>query len=77
MLKLETSLLKVDQSILTGEVNPVSKDEAPILSGANEIQSKSNILFSGTLVSNGSAIGVVVSIGNLIGLHIINIIKKA
>ena len=64
MLKLETSLLKVDQSILTGEVNPINKDQLPIIQQEiNEIQSKSNMLFSGTLVSNGAAVGVVTEIG--------------
>jgi len=56
--------LKVDQSILTGEVNPINKDEnALVQKEINEIQSKVNMLFSGTLVSNGSAIGVVTAIG--------------
>lgn len=64
VLKMETSLLKVDQSILTGEVNPINKDESPIIQKEiNEIQSKNNMLFSGTLVSNGSAISVVSAIG--------------
>lgn len=65
VLKLETSLLKVDQSILTGEADPVNKDEHPIMvKEVNEIQSKTNMLFSGTLVSNGSAIGVCTEIGS-------------
>lgn len=56
-------MLKTDQSILTGEVNPVNKTEEPVLLEKAHIQEKSNILFSGTLISNGNGIGVVVSIG--------------
>jgi len=74
VLKLETSLLKVDQSILTGEVNPINKDENPIIQKEiNEIQSKTNMLFSGTLVSNGSTIGVVANIGIYLNIHFLYI----
>ena len=46
-------------------MNPINKDELAIVKELMVIQNKTNMLFSGTLVSNGSAIGVVTDIGNL------------
>jgi len=50
--------------MLTGEVNPVNKsiDKLKLKEGAGVLD-KINIMFSGTLVVNGSAIGVVCDTG--------------
>jgi len=63
VLELKTVTLKVEQPILTGEVNPVSKYTDAIDTENAIIADKSNMLFSGTLVANGSTIGVVTATG--------------
>ncbi|CAD8101390.1 unnamed protein product [Paramecium sonneborni] len=63
MVDLKTITLKTDQSILTGEVNPVNKTTDPVLKDQAAVQDKINFLFSGTLVSNGTAIGIVCNTG--------------
>ena len=71
MVDLKTITLKTDQvlliikkqSILTGEVNPVNKTTDPVLKDKAAVQDKINFLFSGTLVSNGTAIGIVCNTG--------------
>lgn len=49
--------------MLTGEAMPVQKTPDVITKKDCAIVDKLNILFSGTLVANGSAIGVVYAIG--------------
>ncbi|CAD8072999.1 unnamed protein product [Paramecium primaurelia] len=63
MVELKTITLKTDQSILTGEVNPVNKTTDPVVKDKAAVQDKINFLFSGTLVSNGTAIGIVCCTG--------------
>lgn len=65
MIELQTITLKADQSILTGEADPVSKTVQAIEAKKEEavIQDKINYLFSGTLINNGTANAVVVSTG--------------
>ena len=64
LLKLNTTTLRVEQSQLTGESESVSKEsEALKLAEDCEIQSKTNMLFSSTTISNGSCLGIVVSTG--------------
>ncbi|KAL4466566.1 hypothetical protein ABPG72_010617 [Tetrahymena utriculariae] len=63
MIELKTITLKADQSILTGEADPVNKTIAPISKTEAGVLDKINYLFSGTLINNGTAIAVVVQTG--------------
>lgn len=64
MAELKTITLKADQSILTGESDPVNKITKPITkTEAVGVLDKLNYLFSGTLVNNGTAIAIVVNTG--------------
>lgn len=64
MVELKTITLKADQSILTGESDPVNKVIKPITKTSEVgVLDKINYLFSGTLVNNGTAIAVVVQTG--------------
>lgn len=64
MVELKTITLKADQSILTGESDPVNKTINPITKKENVgVLDKINYLFSGTLINNGTAIAVVISTG--------------
>lgn len=60
---LETTTLRVEQMALTGESVTVMKQIEPIAEKSCEIQSKINMLFSGTTVSNGHCLALVTSIG--------------
>ncbi len=55
---IEANDLRVDESILTGESIPVPKEDG-VITGLL-ISERSNTVFSGTLVSSGNGIGVVV-----------------
>ncbi|MEX0933527.1 MAG: HAD-IC family P-type ATPase [Candidatus Paceibacterota bacterium] len=55
--------LNVDESILTGESLPVEKSVEPVSDGA-ALSERYNMVFGGTLVSNGSAYAVVTATGN-------------
>ncbi len=59
---LEVSDLSVNEASLTGESVPVSKKTGAI-SGSVALGDQKNMLFAGTLVTNGTAIGVVVATG--------------
>ncbi|CAG0918999.1 unnamed protein product [Notodromas monacha] len=63
IIKIYSTTLRIDQSILTGESVSVIKhtDAIPDMKAVN--QDKKNILFSGTNVSAGKARGVVMAIG--------------
>ncbi|EAR82769.2 sarco/endoplasmic reticulum calcium-translocating P-type ATPase (macronuclear) [Tetrahymena thermophila SB210] len=63
MVELKTITLKADQSILTGESDPVNKTISPISKTEAGVLDKINYLFSGTLINNGTAIAVVVQTG--------------
>ncbi len=56
------SSLFVDESLLTGESTPVTKQVAAIASGAH-IGDRSNMAFSGTAVTQGLGEGIVVATG--------------
>lgn len=67
VVEILSSVLLVDQSVLTGESFSVSKMSEPIRQVSNQrlvIQDKSNILFQATTVSQGRCIAVVVGIGS-------------
>ena len=55
--------LRIDESLLSGESLPVVKDASIILEEDSLIQEQVNMAFSGTLVVNGRAMGVVTATG--------------
>merc|ERR1711990_1034648 len=63
LLEIKSTTLRVDQALLTGESVSVIKfiDAVPDPRAVN--QDKKNILFSGTNVAAGKAVGVVIGIG--------------
>uniref|UniRef100_A0A8C7JUH1 Calcium-transporting ATPase n=1 Tax=Oncorhynchus kisutch TaxID=8019 RepID=A0A8C7JUH1_ONCKI len=60
---IKSTTLRVDQSILTGESVSVIKHTDPVPDPRAVNQDKKNMLFSGTNISSGKAIGVVVATG--------------
>lgn len=54
--------LRIDEAALTGESVPAEKVQAPVAASA-QVADRSNMAFSGTLVSAGRASGVVVATG--------------
>lgn len=60
---IEASEATVDESVLTGESMPVSK-ETKAISHTTDISKASNIGFCGTVLATGTAAGVVVATGN-------------
>ena len=60
---LEENQLKIDESSLTGESVPVSKDALFVASENTTLGDLKNMAFSSTLVSYGTATGVVVKTG--------------
>jgi len=63
MIQLKTITMKIDQSILTGEATAVNKNPEEVKKSDAVILDKTNIMFSGTLVNNGQAVGLVVETG--------------
>ena len=55
--------LRINEAPLTGESTPVSKN-IDILSGTKQIADQKNMAFSGTAVSSGRGIGIVIATGN-------------
>jgi Ca2+ transporting ATPase len=64
IVSIHTSVLDVDQSLLTGESHSVEKQLAPCNATGAVYQDMSCMLFSGTLIVAGRARGVVVSTGS-------------
>ena len=62
IMKFKTTTFKTDEGSLTGESETVLKHLELVAKDAR-IQSKLNMMFSGTTVSNGGAIGVVTATG--------------
>lgn len=60
---LESNDLAIDESVLTGESQPVSKTSDKILNAQAIFEAK-NIAFSGTAVVSGKGKGIVINIGN-------------
>ncbi|VDP99679.1 unnamed protein product [Trichobilharzia regenti] len=63
IIKIMSTTLRIDQSILTGESVSVIKFTDPVPDPRAVNQDKKNILFSGTNVASGKAKGIVVSTG--------------
>jgi len=63
MVTLKTTTIRVEQSQFTGESEPVSKETEIVDDPGCEIQSKVNMLFASTTISNGSAVAIVTSTG--------------
>jgi magnesium-transporting ATPase (P-type) len=55
--------LQVDESLLTGESVPVEK-QLPAVEASAPLADRTNMVFSGTVVARGRAVGVVVSTGD-------------
>lgn len=60
---LESHALEVDESLLTGESAPVSKDASAILKWSTALGDRVNMAFAGTIVTRGRGRGVVVATG--------------
>ena len=60
---LESSALKVEESMLTGESVPVEKDPDAEIDEDASVGDRLNMLFSGSLITNGRAKAIVVSTG--------------
>lgn len=60
---IEAKSLEIEESALTGESVPVEKNVSPIREKKLSIGDMHNMAFMGTLVTRGSGVGVVVSIG--------------
>ncbi|XP_030078325.1 sarcoplasmic/endoplasmic reticulum calcium ATPase 3 [Microcaecilia unicolor] len=63
IIEIRSTTLRVDQSILTGESVSVIKHVDPIPDPRAVNQDKKNMLFSGTNIAAGKAVGVVVATG--------------
>lgn len=63
MRLLKSVDLRIDESALTGESVPVTKQTEPLMETDLPVADRSNMVFSGTLVNNGNAEGVVVATG--------------
>lgn len=56
--------VSADESSLTGESIPVYKDANQILSNKTELSERTNIIFAGTIITNGEGKGIVVATGS-------------
>ncbi|XP_031813244.1 sarcoplasmic/endoplasmic reticulum calcium ATPase 3 [Sarcophilus harrisii] len=63
LIEIKSTTLRVDQSILTGESMSVLKHTDPVPDPRAVNQDKKNMLFSGTNIASGKAVGVVVATG--------------
>jgi Ca2+-transporting ATPase len=63
LVKLKTATLRVEQASLTGESVAVAKRTEPIKDEGAELQAQECMIFAGTTISNGQAIGIVNSTG--------------
>lgn len=60
---IEVDRLTVDESVLTGESLPVSKDTARLLDGEAPLAERLNMVYMGTLITGGQGLAVVVATG--------------
>ncbi|KAG9492571.1 hypothetical protein GDO78_000849, partial [Eleutherodactylus coqui] len=63
IIEIRSTTLRVDQSILTGESVSVIKHTDPVPDPRAVNQDKKNMLFSGTNIAAGKAVGVVIATG--------------
>uniref|UniRef100_A0A663ET98 Calcium-transporting ATPase n=1 Tax=Aquila chrysaetos chrysaetos TaxID=223781 RepID=A0A663ET98_AQUCH len=63
IIEIRSTTLRVDQSILTGESVSVIKHTEPVPDPRAVNQDKKNMLFSGTNIAAGKAVGVVIATG--------------
>ncbi|XP_027718622.1 sarcoplasmic/endoplasmic reticulum calcium ATPase 1 isoform X1 [Vombatus ursinus] len=63
ILSIKSTTLRVDQSILTGESVSVIKHTEPVPDPRAVNQDKKNMLFSGTNIAAGKAVGIVATTG--------------
>lgn len=63
MRLLSTTNLNIDESLLTGESIAVTKTHAPLPQATTVIVDQHNMVFAGSMVSRGRAIGIVVATG--------------
>lgn len=59
---IESDSLEADESSLTGESIPVSKNASPVTAGTT-LAERSSMVFAGTSITRGTGLGVVVSTG--------------
>lgn len=60
---VETANMSVQESALTGESMPVEKDGTSILDSDTVLGDRRNMAYSGTIVTNGRGLGIVVGTG--------------
>jgi len=60
---IETQQLAADESALTGESNPVEKDAQVLADPGASPADRDNIVFKGSMITRGRAVGVVVTTG--------------
>lgn len=60
----ETNNFMCDESSLTGESEAVEKDANCVINKSTVLAERKNMAYSGTMVTNGKAKGVVVAVGN-------------
>ncbi|PLT30123.1 calcium-translocating P-type ATPase, SERCA-type [Peribacillus deserti] len=60
---LQTTSLEIEESALTGESVPVAKKSEALKQASDQIGDQENLAFMGTMVSRGSGVGSVISIG--------------
>lgn len=60
---ISTKAFRTQESALTGETVPIEKNANLILKENELIANKNNMAFSGSLVLNGNAVGIVVEVG--------------
>lgn len=61
---IESNNLACDESSLTGESVPVEKNSDLVLSPSTPLAERKNMVFSGSMIVRGKALGVVVAVGN-------------